>query len=198
MLGLPGPALRFHGKKTDVRRHRDPARRLRPHRGHGARSRGPAARPALGASLARGTTTPPSSHATRHRRRPAETLLVTLADWDAIDAVEDDDATPTSRNARRRGRRPGRAARPRAHSHLPRTAHVEAHLGPRGGRGGEPARGDPGLRDRAHRLFGYRRSRSLGRESNRRLRRRSGGHHARVTSIVSHRRQELGDWRRCS
>ena len=44
MIGLPGPALRFTGKKTDVRHHGHPARRLRPHRRHGARSGGPAAR----------------------------------------------------------------------------------------------------------------------------------------------------------
>ena len=125
-----GPGAALPRQEDHLRHHRDPARRLRAHRRHGARTRGPAARARTRCSDAHAAPRTPRDLATDLgiEEADADRLLITLADWDALRCRSRATSTPTaSRFAAERCRRPRRAARPRAQRDLPRSADLQAH-----------------------------------------------------------------------
>ena len=204
MLGLPGPALRFHDEERhDVRHHGDPARRLRPHRRHGARRRGRAARAAPWPRRSRGTA---------HRRRPRSPPR------SACRASGPSRCSPRSRTTARSSRRPTTrssyvAARPKrsrtsrrrrcstecALEHVPRPARRGSASSSCRGRRRQHRHRDPHRSPSCSRCGATRRRRSRSRSVQPRSAAATAGHQSRrhaSSSLDGKKLDELG--RRCS
>ncbi len=153
MVGLPGPRISYHGKKTTF---------------------GVTAIPFGGyvriAGMEPGEmdeyTSAALAHATRVRRTDAlETskalgitqdrsgqILATLADWGALTPAEDDDVSYDAVYPADDADDPQTLLDTALARDLPRSADVEAYRHPLGRRGRQPRHRHPRLHDRAHRL----------------------------------------------
>lgn len=98
MIGLPGPAIRLHGKKTTYGITAIPLGGYVRIAGMEPGPEDPVLGPALAVVSRRETTSAIElGEALDIEEAAADRLLVTLADWDAVEAVEDDEYTYRSK-----------------------------------------------------------------------------------------------------